>query len=97
MRTLIRILTTYGGIQLKNTRLKKPEGRNMPDWATKIHIALYPCYYHNYLLGELLHPSYIHMLQRILLKISRLSEKKQSVIISGKRYLCREQDITGMI
>lgn len=34
--------------------LKKPEGRNMPDWATKIHIALYPCYYHNYLLGELL-------------------------------------------
>jgi peptidyl-dipeptidase A len=34
--------------------LKKPEGRDMPDWATKIHIALYPCYYHNYLLGELL-------------------------------------------
>ncbi|OFY73785.1 MAG: hypothetical protein A2V46_11290, partial [Bacteroidetes bacterium RBG_19FT_COMBO_42_7] len=34
--------------------LAKPEGRNMPDWATKIHIALYPCYYHNYLLGELL-------------------------------------------
>ena len=34
--------------------LGKPEGRDMPDWATKIHIALYPCYYHNYLLGELL-------------------------------------------
>jgi peptidyl-dipeptidase A len=34
--------------------LKKPEDRNMPDWATKIHIALYPCYYHNYLLGDLL-------------------------------------------
>jgi len=34
--------------------LSKPEGRDMPDWATKIHIALYPCYYHNYLLGELL-------------------------------------------
>jgi peptidyl-dipeptidase A len=34
--------------------LKKPAGRNMPDWATKIHVALYPCYYHNYLLGELL-------------------------------------------
>jgi len=32
----------------------KPEGRDTPDWATKIHIALYPCYYHNYLLGELL-------------------------------------------
>ena len=34
--------------------MSKPEGRNMPDWATKIHIALYPCYYHNYLLGELM-------------------------------------------
>ena len=38
----------------KYQSLKKPEGRNMPDWATKIHIALYPCYYHNYLLGEIL-------------------------------------------
>lgn len=38
----------------KYQMLKKPEGRNMPDWATKIHVALYPCYYHNYLLGELL-------------------------------------------
>lgn len=33
--------------------MKRPEGRNAPDWATKIHIALYPCYYHNYQLGEL--------------------------------------------
>ncbi len=34
--------------------LKKPAGRNEPDWATKIHIATVPCYYHNYLLGEIL-------------------------------------------
>lgn len=34
--------------------MKKPEGRNEPDWAAKIHIALYPVYYHNYMLGELL-------------------------------------------
>ena len=34
--------------------LKKPEGRNNADWASKIHIASYPCYYHNYQLGELL-------------------------------------------
>jgi len=34
--------------------LKKPEGRKKPDWAAKIHIALYPAYYHNYILGELL-------------------------------------------
>lgn len=38
----------------KYQMLKRPEQRNSPDWATKIHIALYPCYYHNYQLGELL-------------------------------------------
>jgi peptidyl-dipeptidase A len=38
----------------KYQMLKKPEGRNSADWASKIHIALYPCYYHNYQLGELL-------------------------------------------
>jgi peptidyl-dipeptidase A len=37
----------------KYQMIKKPEGRNEPDWATKIHIATSPCYYHNYLLGEL--------------------------------------------
>ena len=34
--------------------IKKPPGRNEPDWASKIHVALYPVYYHNYMLGELL-------------------------------------------
>ncbi|MCX7696588.1 MAG: M2 family metallopeptidase [Bacteroidales bacterium] len=38
----------------KYQMIKKPSGRNEPDWATKIHIATSPCYYHNYLLGELL-------------------------------------------
>jgi len=34
--------------------LTKPAGRDHADWAAKIHIASYPCYYHNYQLGELL-------------------------------------------
>lgn len=34
-------------------RLRRPEGRDAPDWAAKIHLALYPVYYQNYLLGEL--------------------------------------------
>ncbi|MHC4744277.1 MAG: M2 family metallopeptidase [Planctomycetota bacterium] len=34
--------------------VRKPEGRDAPDWAAKIHFAIAPCYYHNYLLGELL-------------------------------------------
>ncbi len=38
----------------KYQMMKRPANRNAPDWASKIHIASYPCYYHNYLLGELL-------------------------------------------
>lgn len=34
--------------------VKKPAGRNEPDWAAKIHFTIAPCYYHNYMLGELL-------------------------------------------
>jgi len=34
--------------------VKRPEGRNAPDWATKIHIVTNPVYYHNYMLGELI-------------------------------------------
>lgn len=34
--------------------VRKPEGHNQPDWAAKIHFTIAPCYYHNYLLGELL-------------------------------------------
>jgi len=37
----------------KYQMINRPEGRNEPDWASKIHIALYPCYYHNYQLGDL--------------------------------------------
>jgi len=34
--------------------IKKPPARNEPDWAAKIHFTIAPCYYHNYMLGELL-------------------------------------------
>lgn len=33
--------------------LKRPEKRNSPDWASKIHFVIAPVYYHNYQLGEL--------------------------------------------
>jgi peptidyl-dipeptidase A len=34
-------------------KVTRPEGRTAPDWATKIHIATVPVYYHNYLMGEM--------------------------------------------
>jgi peptidyl-dipeptidase A len=33
--------------------LNRPQGRNAPDWASKIHFTIAPVYYHNYQLGEL--------------------------------------------
>lgn len=33
--------------------ITRPEGRNKADWASKIHLALAPVYYQNYILGEL--------------------------------------------
>ena len=50
--------------------LKKPEGRNEPDWSTKIHVALYPCYYHNYLMGELLASQLFYYISDNVLKNS---------------------------
>ncbi|MGQ9793339.1 MAG: M2 family metallopeptidase [Anaerolineae bacterium] len=32
----------------------RPDGRDEPDWAAKIHLSTAPVYYHNYLLGELI-------------------------------------------
>ncbi len=34
--------------------LTPPHSLNVAHWASKIHVATAPCYYHNYLLGELL-------------------------------------------
>lgn len=34
--------------------LRRPAGGGRADWASKIHIATRPVYYHNYMLGELM-------------------------------------------
>jgi peptidyl-dipeptidase A len=33
--------------------VRRPDGRNAPDWAAKIHLAVVPVYYQNYLYGEM--------------------------------------------
>jgi peptidyl-dipeptidase A len=73
--------------------LVKPAGRDMPDWATKIHIALYPCYYHNYLLGELLASQlYSYITTNITKSQSFAGEKtvgdylRKNVFMPGARY-----------
>jgi len=48
--------------------LKRPKDRNEPDWASKVHIATSPCYYHNYLLGELLASQFYYYITENVLK-----------------------------
>lgn len=45
--------TLWWDLVEKYQGLGRLEGRNEPDWASKIHIATAPVYYHNYLMGEL--------------------------------------------
>ncbi len=37
----------------KYQQVHRPDGRNAPDYASKIHIVGAPVYYHNYMMGEL--------------------------------------------
>ncbi len=81
----------------KYQMLAKPEGRNMPDWATKIHVALYPCYYHNYLLGELLASQwYYYLTANVTKNQSFVGEKaagdyfRERVFKPGARYYWNE-------
>jgi len=73
--------------------LKRPVGRNEPDWATKIHIASYPCYYHNYLLGELLASQLFYHITGNILKSddykfqSFVGNKKVGVFLKEKIFM----------
>jgi peptidyl-dipeptidase A len=51
----------------KYQMVSRPEGRNEPDWASKIHVVSHPAYYHNYMLGELLASQLDHVLQNRVL------------------------------
>ena len=44
--------------------VRRPAGRQAPDWASKIHFSVAPVYYHNYMLGEMM----ASQLQRRLLE-----------------------------
>jgi len=50
--------------------VNRPAGRDEPDWAAKIHFSAAPCYYHNYMLGELLASQLHHALVQNVLKLA---------------------------
>jgi peptidyl-dipeptidase A len=54
----------------KYQEVRRPEGRNEPDYAAKIHIVTSPAYYHNYLMGELFASQVHHAVAREVLHSS---------------------------
>jgi len=52
----------------KYQEVKRPEGRNEPDYASKIHIATNPVYYQSYMLGQLFASQVHHAIARHVLK-----------------------------
>ena len=51
----------------KYQELKRPEGRNQPDYASKIHIVTAPVYYQSYMLGQLFASQVHHAIAREVL------------------------------
>ena len=62
--------------------VKRPPGRNEPDWAAKIHFTIAPCYYHNYMLGEML-ASQLH--NHITREVLRLEPDEQVSYVGQRR------------
>jgi peptidyl-dipeptidase A len=52
----------------KYQEVRRPEGRNAPDYASKIHIVSAPAYYHNYMMGELFAAQVHHTIAREVLQ-----------------------------
>lgn len=58
----------WWGLVERYQGVRRPENRNAPDYAAKIHIAQYPAYYHNYLMGQLFASQLHHTIAREVLK-----------------------------
>jgi peptidyl-dipeptidase A len=52
----------------KYQMVRRPEGRDAPDYASKIHIVSAPVYYHNYMMGQLFASQLHHAIAREVFK-----------------------------
>jgi peptidyl-dipeptidase A len=74
----------------KYQMVQRPANRDEPDWAAKIHFSVAPCYYHNYMLGELF-ASQLHntLVQKVLKldsdeNVGYVNQKKAGKFIEAK-------------
>jgi peptidyl-dipeptidase A len=61
--------------------IKRPEGRDAADWASKPHFTIAPVYYHNYMLGEL----YAAQLRSALAKMANHTGANSSLSFTGRK------------
>ncbi|MEN6427467.1 MAG: M2 family metallopeptidase [Phycisphaerales bacterium] len=61
--------TLWWDLAEKYQMLRRPPGPADAGWASKLHFIVAPCYYHNYMLGELfasqLHDTLVHQVLRL--------------------------------
>ncbi len=62
-------------------QVKKPKGRNAPDYASKIHICSAPVYYHNYMMGQLFASQVHHALAKDVFN----ADPKTTIYIGEKK------------
>ena len=62
-------------------QVKKPKGRNAPDYAAKIHICSAPVYYHNYMMGQLFASQVHHALAKDVFN----ADPKTTIYIGEKK------------
>jgi peptidyl-dipeptidase A len=60
--------TLWWDLVEKYQKVKRPEGRDKPDWASKIHLTTSPVYYHNYMLGQLMAAQMLHTMAADILR-----------------------------
>lgn len=73
----------------KYQAIRPPENRDAPDWAAKLHLALAPVYYQNYLMGEMLASQLLDYLRAHVIP----APASDSVLVSSPlvgEYLTRE-------
>jgi peptidyl-dipeptidase A len=61
--------------------VKRPKGRNAPDYGSKIHVVVAPVYYHNYMMGELFASQVHHAIAKEVFA----GAKPDSVIYAGEK------------
>lgn len=68
----------------KYQMIPRPEGRNAPDYASKIHIITNPAYYHNYIMGDMFATQLHRTLQKKFAKDLAKSKKKSIYVDNPK-------------